>query len=392
MKPLILFICLMMHQFLYAEVEKNIPILDFIELYSLHNNVNVFVDENISKEVSLFVPEDIKPHDYQSLFQISLEKLGYSVSKKGEVYFIQKYPDPKNDVFSIDLSFNCSHEVEDYLKFKEIPYQYSQSTNRFFINTHVSKLGAIAKDIKLIDKPKNQLSIKFTIIETTNDDLEQLGTDLTASTLSSSAKSVLSAIISPQTSGKFVFENNHFYSVLNLYQQKKHLNILQNPFILVQDGKEFSFQAVTNIAFKTSETSTSSTIDSEKTSIEYKDIGLKISGTPFINKEFVNLDLNLSIEDILSIVDNVPTTYKRLLKSNTNLKKGEVLILSGIQQSKLKTNDYSVPFISNIPYLGEVFKYKSTEQQHSYISIAIELVDDSEGFSAPSVSLRTDGR
>lgn len=388
----LLLVCLMMHQLLLAEVEKNISLLDFIELYSLHNNVNVFIDDNISKDVSLFVPEDIKPQDYHSLFQISLEKLGYSVSKKGEVYFIQKYPEPKNDVFSIDLTYNCSPDVEEYLKFKNIPYQYSSSANRFFINTHVSKLGSIAKDIKFIDKPKKQTSIKFTILEFTNDGIEQIGTDLTASTLSSEVKSVLSAMITPQTSGKFVFQNEHFYSVLNLYSQKKDLSIVQNPFILIQDGKEFNFQAVTNLPFKTSESTTSSTIDSEKTTIEYKDIGLKISGTPFINNNFVNLDLNISIEDILSIVDNTPTTYKRFLKSNTNLKKGEVLILSGIQQVKTKLLDYSVPFISNIPYLGEVFKYKSSEEQHSYISIAIELVDDSEGFSAPSVSLRTDGQ
>lgn len=384
--------CLLTLQFLHAEIEKEIPLLDFAELLSLHNNINIYIDDNISTNVSLFVPDDIKPDDYFQMFKISVHKLGYELSKKGDVYFLEKYPARQTNVFPIDLKYNSYDDVSKYLKFKHIQFEYAASSNRIFLYCFPAQIGSIAKDIQSIDVPSRQVNIKFTIIELTDDGLEQIGTDLSASTLSSEVKSVLSAIISPQTSGKFVFQNQHFYSVLNLYNQKKDLNIVQNPFLLVQDGKEFNFQAVTNIAFKTSQTTTSSTIDSEKTSIEYKDIGLKINGIPFINKEFVNLDLNLSIEDILNVVDNIPTTYKRSLKSNTNLKKGEILILSGIQQSKLKELNYSVPFISNIPYFGEVFKYKSTESQHSYISIAIELVDDSEGFSAPSVSLRTDGR
>lgn len=381
-----------MLQLLHAEIEKEIPLLDFAELLSLHNNINIYIDDNVSTNVSLFVPEDIKPDDYFQMFKISVHKLGYNLSKKGDVYFLEKYPDKETYVFPIDLKYNSSKEVSKYLTFKKVPFEYVASSNRVFLYSYPAQIGSIAKDIQSIDVAPKQLSIKFTIIELTDDSLEQIGTDLTASTLSSEVKSVLSAIISPQTSGKFVFQNEYFYSVLNLYNQKKDLNIVQNPFILVQDGKEFDFQAVTNLPFKTSESSTSSTIDTEKTTIEYKDIGLKISGTPFINQDFVNIDLNISIEDILSIVDNTPTTYKRSLKSNTNLKKGQILILSGIQQSKQKQLDYSVPFISNIPYLGEVFKYKSSESQRSYISIAIELVDDSVGFSAPSVSLRTDGR
>ena len=154
------------------------------------------------------------------------------------------------------------------------------------------------------------------------------------------------------------------------------LKITQNPFILAQDRSNFVFEAVTNVPYKTSETTTNSTLNGSQTNINYKDVGLKISGTAFINSDVINLDLNLSVEDILSISNDQPTTYKRFLKSNASLKRGQVLLLSGIKQTKVKNSDFSIPFISNLPYLGEIFKYKSENYETSNISIAIQVLED----------------
>lgn len=372
----LLLLCLMILPFLQANNDKQISFLDFVELLSVHNNINIFVDENTTKEISFFVPEDVKNEDYFNIFKISLKKDGFEVLKRGDVYYLEKVADRQTSTYFIDLKYNSFDDVSKYLKFKNVIYEYMADTNRFIIYTTPFLISAIQTDIKVIDSQKKQVSLKFSIIEISDNDIQDIGLDLTSSTSSNDVKSVLNAIISPQTTSSLVFQNNHFYSVLKLYNEKKKLNVIQNPFVLVQDGKEFNFQAVTNIPFKSSETVTQSTINSSQTKIEYKDVGLKINGNAFINKDFVNLDLNLSIEDILSIVNDMPTTYKRSLKSNTNLFRGQVLILSGIKQTKVKDVDYSVPYLSNIPYLGDIFKYKSKNSDISHISIAVELVDD----------------
>lgn len=373
----LLILCLMILPYLQANNDKQISLLDFVELLSVHNNINIFIDENTTKEISFFVPEDVQPKDYFDIFQMSMKKDGFNVLKKGDIYYLEKIPILQTYSYFIDLKYNSFDDVSKYLKFKNIAFEYISSTNRFLISAPNTLITTLAKDIKNIDVPKKQVSLKFSIIEISDNNIQDIGLDLTSSTSSNDVKSVLNAIISPQTTSKLVFQNNHFYSVLKLYNENKKLNVTQNPFILVQDGKEFDFKAVTNIPYKFSETNTQSAINTQQTQMQYKDVGLKINGTPFINKDFVNLDLNLSIEDILSIVDNIPTTYKRSLKSNTNLKKGEVLILSGIKQTKVKDFDFSIPYISSIPYLGDIFKYKSKNSEISHISIAVELVDDS---------------
>ena len=373
-KYLITLFLVLQFQLLHAEIEKEIPLLDFAELLSLHNNINIYIDDNVSTNVSLFVPEDIKPDDYFQMFKISLHKLGYELLKKGDVYFLEKYPEREAYVFPIDLKYNSIDDVSKYLKFKKVDFEYVASSNRVFLYSFPAQIGSIAKDIQSIDVQPKQVTLKFTIIEISDDDIENIGINFASSTASSGTNSVLKALLNPLESNKLVFESSYFYSALQFYKQNSKLDINQNPFILVQDGLAFDFQAVTNIPYKTSETTTQSTINSEQTKTDYKDVGLKISGTPHINNAFVNLDLNLTVEDVLSIVDDAPTTYKRFLKSNTNLQYGQVLILSGIKQTKTKTSDYSVPYVSNIPFLGEIFKYKASDNKVSNISIAIEVI------------------
>lgn len=363
-------------QFLQANNEKSISFLDFIELLSVHNNINIFVDENATKNISFFVPERVNPKDYFDIFKISMKKDGYDVVKKGDIYFLEKIQDIQSYPYLLSLKNNSFEDVLKYLKFKKLEHEYISASNRFLVYTYPNQYQGILKDIQSLDVQKKQVSLKFTIIEISDDDIESLGFNTNASTTSSDIKSVLSALLTPQDTSKLVFNSKHFNSVLNLYNQSKQLKIIQNPFILVQDRTSFNFQAVTNIPFKVSQKQSSSTINSVETSIEYKDVGLKIFGTAFINDKTINLDLNLSVEDILSITNEQPTTYKRFLKSNTNLKRGEVLLLSGLKQTKLNKDTLSIPFISNIPYLGELFKYNYESNVSSNISIAIEVLND----------------
>lgn len=372
----LILILALLFQILTANNEKNISLLDFVELLSLHNNINIFVDENATRDVSFFVPDDVNNNDLLDIFKGTIKKDGFELKKYGNIYFMEKIIKSQKLPYFLNLKYNSFDDVSKYLKFKNIDYEYITASNQFLIYTYQSFLPSILNDLNTIDIIKKQVSLKFSIIEINDDELQEIGADLTSSTVSSDVKSVLTALLRPSESNQVIFQNNYFYSVLKFYNEQKKLNITQSPFVLIQDRSEFNFQAVTNIPYKSSELVSNSTINSTQTTVNYKDVGLKISGVSFINNDFVNLDLNLTIEDILNIVNDTPTTYKRFLKSNSNLKKGQVLILSGIKQSKIKSSDYSIPYISNIPYLGEIFKYKSTSNSMSNISIAIEVLND----------------
>lgn len=363
--------------------DKDISLLDFTELVSIQNNINIYIDDDIKKQnISLFVPEQIANEDLFFVYKKTLLDKGFVLVQYNNIYYIRKDLSTDKDSFFIPLKYNSYDNVSKYLTFKNIKFQYVDTTNTFIVYSPPSQIGSIMQDIKKIDSQKKQIVLKFTIIEVNNDKLEQSG--IQYSTLYKSAdgamQNVLNTLILPFQSEKPIFNNVTFYGALKLFNEDNLLSVNQNPYILVQDSKDFLFQAVTNIPYQTSKTLTQATNTSEQTSIEYRDVGLKVIGKSLIYADYVNLDLDLIIEDILNINANIPTTYKRQLKSNTNLKYGEVLLLSGIKQTKKNKTDFSVPFISNIPYLGEIFKYKSESNVKSNISIAIEVLKNDEAY------------
>lgn len=85
--------------------------------------------------------------------------------------------------------------------------------------------------------------------------------------------------------------------------------------------------------------------------------------------------INLIIEDILDD-GPTPTSFKRTLSSNSNVAYDDVLILSGIKKEKIVKSDYSVPYLSNIPFLGAVFQYKTNSKDDTRITIAIQVLRD----------------
>ncbi|TKI68887.1 type II and III secretion system protein [Sulfurimonas crateris] len=378
-KNLLLIVCLAVFLPLFLKADENlksIKLVDFVQLVSTNNNINIFVDEELKKEnISLFVPQNLPTHNLFFIFKNSMQKLGYTVSLYDDIYYLTK-DEKQLFTYFVKLKYNSFENVSKYLTFKKIEFQYIDTINSFLIFSESDNVNIILNDINRIDTQKKQVTLKFTIIEINEDDLKEQGfqSSTTYQTADESYRSVLNTFVLPFQSTNPVFMRSTFYTALKLFNEFKFFKISQNPYILVQDSKNFNFQAVNTIPYQTSRTLTEATNTSEQTSIEYKDVGLKIIGKTLIYDDYINLDLDLIIEDILSTSNNIPTTYKRQLKSNSNLQYGEVLILSGINQTKINKTEFSIPFISNIPYLGELFKYKSESDVKSNISIAIEVI------------------
>lgn len=369
---------LLLHLSLVAsENQKDISLLDFSEFVSTHNNINIYVDEDFKKQtVSIFLPEDITNESLFHVYETTLKDIDLILLKSDNLYYISKIvPDDLKSYF-IKLKTNSYDSVSKYLTFKKVNFQYIATDNVFIIFCKDLEYSSLLSDIKKIDSKNKQVTLKFTIIEINDDDLKEQGFQYSSIYKDSDGitQDILNTFILPFQSSKPIFPRTSFYGALKLFNENKFLNISQNPYILAQDNKDFTFQAVNTIPYQMSTTITQATNYSQQNQIEYKDVGLKIIGKTLIYADYVNLDIDLIIEDILGITNNIPTTYKRQLKSNTNLKYGEVLLLSGINQTKVNKNDFSIPFISNIPYLGELFKYKSESYIKSNISIAIEVI------------------
>lgn len=69
------------------------------------------------------------------------------------------------------------------------------------------------------------------------------------------------------------------------------------------------------------------------------------------------------------------STSKKELKSSYKLKKGELLVLSGINKETWPPDSsFGVPVLKDVFILGELFKFESKSKTSSVITITIEVL------------------
>lgn len=382
MKTILLSLLLLFFSsFLSADEDKDFTLSQFAEQVSYHNSINIYLDEDIKAAViNIFIPEQISNVDLFNLFQTTVTKNNYVLLKTGESYYIKSKilaPEEKELTYSYKLKYNTAEDCDKIFKQLGITYAYLQDTNSFIFNATLKKHDDILKYLFDADKMQTQVMLKITIIEFKDSDIRQEGIEFGTiyKNIDNSMRYALNAIMMPLNTSDPKLVSFDFYSALKLLHEDGKVNVRQNPFILAKNNKSFKFEAVENIPYLVQSTTTQATNLSEQNSIEYKDVGLKINGKTFIYDDYITLDIDLVIEDLISQDDkNMPQTYKRSLISNTNIEYNKVLLLSGIKRNKNSITKYDIPYISNIPYIGNIFKYENSTDEQINITIAIEII------------------
>jgi len=120
------------------------------------------------------------------------------------------------------------------------------------------------------------------------------------------------------------------------------------------------------------------------TSVDYKDVGTVIKIKPTIySSNNVYLDIDINISNIVTNNDMYPITNKKALKQFINLKVGSLYFLTGINKKDFRTTNNAIPFLSDIPFLGNLFKYENKSLEDTNLTIVFELIEDSYLSSLP---------
>jgi len=163
-------------------------------------------------------------------------------------------------------------------------------------------------------------------------------------------------------------------SAIRFLNENRISNVLSFPSFSVQSNKEIYFTAVENIPYKVASSAVNGASQSNTETIEYRDIGLKIKLLPKVVRDIVYIDLDLIVENIIDKTSATPSTTKRSLNNSFQLTKGKILVLSGINQVESSKTEYGVPLIKDIPFVGELFKFKTINKIDKSLTIAIEIL------------------
>ncbi len=143
-------------------------------------------------------------------------------------------------------------------------------------------------------------------------------------------------------------------------------NVLATPSIMTLDNEEAELSVGQEVPFVTGQfTNTGAAQGSVNPfqTIQREDVGLKLKVTPQINEgdalildiQLENSNLQASTQGAVDLVTNERTITQKVLVEN-----GQILVMGGLVDDQIVEIDEKVPFLGDIPLMGNLFKSQSS--------------------------------
>jgi general secretion pathway protein D len=295
----------------------------------------------------------------------------------------QKSGDPKTGQFKISI-------------------QAHEATNSLVIHAQDEHMLVIRKVVQQLDIRRAQVFVEAIIAEVREDRLGQLGiswegnrVDLPNGQISGATEydigsggmrlGFLSGFVTSLT-GERVPE---FQLILHALRTDGESNVLSTPNLLTLDNEEAEIRVAQEVPFITGQFTTNVTsvqpvpptegteaIVNPFQTIERKDVGLILTLKPQINEgNTVRLEIseelsNISPTRVAGASDLI--TNKRIVKSTVIVEDGQTVVLGGLILDDLSNTVDGVLGLSNIPFVGGLFRNKQKQQRKVNLMLFIK--------------------
>ena len=159
---------------------------------------------------------------------------------------------------------------------------------------------------------------------------------------------------------------------LSAAQAESRAEVISNPRLITSNQNTARIEQGTEIGFQ-SQTS------SGATDIEFKDAVLALEVTPQITPDDrVNMDLQINNDTVGEILAGVPSIDTTEISTNVLVDNGQTIVLGGIYEENATESSTRVPFFSDIPLVGRLFRTDSFSNEKSELLIFItpKIIDE----------------
>jgi len=251
--------------------------------------------------------------------------------------------------------------------------------NNIMINTTASKYKEILSHIEKLDKTPKQILIEVTIAEVTlNEQLKyglqwyfQKGTGIT-----------------PYPHQKTFSINNGFSGsifdgsinvVLDALAKDNLIHVLSSPKLIVLDREAASINVGSQVPVLTSDTTSASTSSTDTTrtqTVQYKNTGIILNVTPYVNSQgILTLNISQTVSEVATDTTssiNSPTILNRSIETKVALKSGETVMLGGLIKNSKNKNKAKVPLLGDLPLFGALFNSTDHNNEKTELFITVK--------------------
>jgi len=251
---------------------------------------------------------------------------------------------------------------------------------------------------QVLTNSKRQVMIEATIAEIKLSDRYQAGVDW--SVISDDITSGLNVLTNLRGAnlGQAPFSSfsltgdvggNQVTATLRALEQFGDVQVLSSPKIMAINNQPAILKVVDNIVYFEMDVDTSisdrQTLTTFETEIKTVPVGFVMSVTPYINENnVVTLNIRPTISRVIDFVEDpnpafknadvisaVPVIQVREIESILSINSGDTAVIGGLMQDTVNDRSQGIPFLSNIPFLGALFRFENDLREKSELIIFI---------------------
>ncbi len=286
------------------------------------------------------------------------------------------------------------------------------STNSLIIIGSRRDYETIKEVIKELDVRRKQVFVEAAILEVSLDKLRSFGTNLSigftvnddtlgfGGTVLPGVPSLLGVAADPEASinvlgslsglflgvvGEEVDPDGSgpippipsFSALFQALTSLTDVNVLSTPSIITTDNEPAEIIVADVIPFPTGSTVGDSGVTVQ--TIQREPVGIRLSITPQISEgDFLNLNILTEVSAIrdtpvqgLNTAQFGIATTTRTADSSVVVKNGQTIVIGGLVQDRESVLQNRVPVLGNIPFLGNLFKFKQRQSQKINLMILL---------------------
>ncbi|MGY5451706.1 type II secretion system secretin GspD [Agarivorans sp. MS3-6] len=165
-------------------------------------------------------------------------------------------------------------------------------------------------------------------------------------------------------------------------------NLLATPSITTMDNMEAYFTVGEEVPVLTGSASSSSN-DNPFTTVDRKEVGIKLKVTPQINEgDAVQLTIEQEVSKVQGQTSVDVVFAKRQLQTTVLVDSGDTIILGGLLDDQIEESESKVPLLGDIPVLGHLFRSTNSKKTKRNLMIFIRPTIIRDSVTMQNVSSR----
>ena len=259
----------------------------------------------------------------------------------------------------------------------EIELSKNQTDRTMIVRAEERVLERVSDLIAEVDQPRKQLMLEARIEEISHSQLEERGIDV-------GELQDFTTIGVNYDNGSITGVDLDLPELFRFFDSESATQTLARPRLMTLDGEEASLVIADQVPVKVGERETDAgrVVDE----FEYRDVGITLNFTPTITKDgTITLDMAPEVSSLGAEASEalLPVIQTREIESQISLRDGQTFAIGGLLQDDFSEQIRSVPLLSDLPILGNLFRRRDEDRDRTEVVIFItpRIVDISaEGF------------